>query len=209
MSDAANRADLRATYDRHAQERDTSALPDWKLAQREAFLARLRAEGKTTLLEIGAGTGRDSLFFQEAGLQVQCVDLAPVMVALCRQKGLAAQVMDVCDLRFAPGTFDAVYAFNSLLHLAKAELPAALRQIEAVLRPQGLFYLGVYGGYDHAGVWEQDTYTPRRFFSFFSDAQLCSEVGRVFELLAFTPIALVPGDPLHFQAVLLRKRGQP
>ncbi len=206
MSEPLNRADLRETYDRYAQERDTSVISDWKVALRGDFLARLRAESKTSLLEIGAGTGRDSRFFSDEGLAVNCVDLSPVMVDFCRQKGLTAQVMDVCDLRFPPESFEAVYALNSLLHLPKVELPTALSQIAAVLRPGGLFYLGVFGGYDQEGVWEHDSYTPQRFFSFFSDDHLRLVLSRVFEVVSFTPVLLESIHPLYFQSVVLRKR---
>ncbi|TMD70000.1 MAG: class I SAM-dependent methyltransferase [Chloroflexi bacterium] len=44
------------------------------------------------MLEIGAGTGNDSLFFRDNGLHVVCTDLSPAMVDLCTEKGLEAYV---------------------------------------------------------------------------------------------------------------------
>lgn len=85
---------LRAAYSlESAAQRDTSEKEDWKLVERQQFLALLQQEGKTTLLEIGAGTGKDSLFFQQNGLRVVCTDLSPAMIALCREKGLEAYVV--------------------------------------------------------------------------------------------------------------------
>jgi SAM-dependent methyltransferase len=39
------------------------------------------------VLEIGAGTGQDSAYFQEEGFAVVAADLSAVMVEHCRAKG--------------------------------------------------------------------------------------------------------------------------
>ncbi|CAG0934260.1 demethylmenaquinone methyltransferase / 2-methoxy-6-polyprenyl-1,4-benzoquinol methylase [Thermoflexales bacterium] len=201
------RNDLREAYDRKALERESYPIADWKIRVRQDFLALLQAEQKRTLLELGAGPGRDARFFQDNGLQVTCVDLSAEMVELCRQKGLAAEVMDCGDLRFAAESFEAVYALNCLLHLPKHELPSVLRSIDVILKPAGVFYLGVYGGVDHEGVWQDDTYEPKRFFSFFVDEQLQQAVTKVFEVLSFQRILLSKENSnLHFQSLILRKR---
>ena len=163
---------LRQAYDSGAEARDRSVLPKWKASERAGFLSQLRANGLMRLLEVGAGTGRDGRFFADQGREVTCIDLSPEMVQLCRNKGLEAQVMDVVELSFADESFDAIYSFNSLLHLSKSELPAVLLEIRRVLRREGLFYFGTYGGFDHEGVHEGDDHDPPRFFSFYDDEQL-------------------------------------
>lgn len=198
---------LRQSYDRKANQRDKRTIQAWKLEARTHFLSLLRQEQKLTLLEIGAGTGSDSLYFQEQGLAVTCVDLSPEMVSMCRKKGLQAYEMDVCHLQFAHTSFDAIYSLNCLLHLPLAQLPAALAGISAVLKPMGLFYLGVYGGYQHEGIWENDPYEPQRFFAFQTDKGLKQEVTKVFDLVSFRVIAYDEGESgLHFQSCILRKR---
>jgi SAM-dependent methyltransferase len=198
---------LRETYNRHAQARDSSTPQPWKLEERLNFLKLVQLEDKHTFLEVGAGPGRDGEFFQDHGLEVICIDLSPEMVQLCRQKGLKAYVMDVAKLAFSPDAFDATYALNSLLHLREAELPETLKGISRVMRPQGLFYLGVYGGFDFEGVWENDSYEPKRFFSFLTDEHLRSIAEETFDLLAFNTIPVDKEKPgLHFQSLILRKR---
>jgi SAM-dependent methyltransferase len=194
------------SYDKSAEKREASQTQDWKIRERGIFLDRLRDEQKKTLLEIGAGVGRDSLFFRENGLATRCIDLSPAMVAFCRQKGLDAQVMDVAGLDFPDESFDAVYSMNSLLHLSKTEFPAALAQIRRVLKPGGVFFLGVYGGYDHEGVWEQDGFDPKRFFSFYSDEHIRREVAGIFTILSFERVIYDSDSALHFQSLMLRKR---
>ena len=197
---------LRAAYDAQAEARDGNDFPTWKRRVREDFLAILHNERLTRLLEIGAGPGRDGAFFAERGLEVVCVDLSPEMVRLCREKGLEAHDMDAADLGFPDGSFDAVYSLNSLLHLPESEFPKTLREVRRVLRPSGLFFLGLYGGIDREGVWEEDSYKPKRFFSFRTDARLLEAVGEVFDVVSFDRVDVENDDPrFHFQSLILRK----
>ena len=200
------RDDLRQAYDAGAMSRENSNLPKWKHSERTGFLSHLRTRGLDRLLEIGAGTGRDGRFFEDAGCEVTCIDLSPAMIQLCRDKGLTALVMDVADLSFQDASFDAVYSFNSLLHLPKTELPAVLMEIRRVLVPGGLFYFGTYGGFDHEGIFEEDDHAPRRFFSFYEDEHLQRVVGEAFEVLEFRS-QTVPGDTsrILFQSILLQR----
>ena len=99
---------LRLAYDQDAEYRNERPLQAWKAAERGRFLEALQREGRTRLLEIGAGPGRDSLFFQQNGVQVTAVDLSPEMVRLCQAKGLQAQVMDFRELDFRPRSFEAM-----------------------------------------------------------------------------------------------------
>jgi ubiquinone/menaquinone biosynthesis C-methylase UbiE len=201
------RTRLRESYDRTAQQRDGRTLQAWKVEERQAFLKLLQHEQKHTLLEIGAGAGTDAQGFQERGLTVTCIDLSPAMVDLCRQKGLAAQVMDFAELQFRANSFDAVYALNCLLHAPKVELPDVLREIDRVLNDNGLFYMGVYGGYDFEGIWEDDTYEPKRFFSFFTDEHLRQALEETFQVYSFKHVPLGAEDrELHFQSIVLGKK---
>ncbi|WP_250028683.1 class I SAM-dependent methyltransferase [Paractinoplanes maris] len=194
----------RAAYDEAAAaDRDSHAKDHWKLDERDAFLDRLRAAGARTLLDIGCGTGQDSLFFQQEGLAVTAVDLSPAMVERARAKGVEASVRDVLDLGFARSSFDAVYSLNTLLHVPNGDLSAALVAIRTVMAPGGLFYLGVYGGEDEEGVAPEDVHVPARFFSFRSDRQVLRFVEPIFEVLDFHVYDNRAG--LHFQSLTLVK----
>jgi SAM-dependent methyltransferase len=197
-------ASLREAYDRKAEERDNKETSSWKLEERQRFLALLQEEGKQSLLEIGAGTGACSKFFQDSGLEVIATDLSPENVRLCREKGLTAYEMDFFHLDFPPRSFDAVHALNCLLHVPKKDLPEVLQAIRVLLKPGGLFYLGVYGGKESERVYPEDHYEPKRFFSFHSDEQLEAVVTRFFELVDFRQIPLKEGG-FHFQALILRR----
>jgi SAM-dependent methyltransferase len=200
------RNDLRTSYDKYAREREISVMPEWKIAERLSFLESIQKAKKKKLLEIGAGTGRDGKFFQDQGLEVTCIDLSPVMVELCRQKGLTAHVMDMGNLDFPDNSFDSVYSVNSLLHVTKMEFSGILNRINTLLRNGGLLYIGLYGGYEFEGILESDSYTPKRFYSFFTDEHLTSEVTKVFDILSFKRVLVETGEPEHFQSLILKKR---
>jgi SAM-dependent methyltransferase len=197
---------LRESYNRNASERDQYGIEAWKVEERQHFLDLLKQEGKHRLLEIGAGPGRDSKFFQDNGLDVVCTDLSPEMVALCRAKGLTAHVMDFLSLGFPAGSFEAVYALNCLLHVPKKDLASVLETIQRLLKADGLFYMGVYGKDDFEGIWEQDVYEPKRYFSFYTDDGIQQIVSKYFEIVYFKTI-LLEDDARHFQSMILR-RGQ-
>lgn len=198
--------DLIASYNHKAFERDSLIVPDWKLRERETFLSYLTKENHSRLLEIGAGTGHDSLYFQNQGLATISTDLSPEMVQLCIEKGLTAKVMDFAQLDFPDEYVDSIWSLNCLLHVPKSEIKAVLEELKRVLKPSGLFYLGVYGGEDYEGIWEEDSYTPKRFFSFFADETIKPLLSQFFQIEYFH---IVPkeeiGGNFHFQSIILRK----
>ncbi len=200
-------ADLCQSYDRAADERETYEVAAWKVEERGRFLDLLKREGKTRLLEIGAGTGRDGLFFQHSGLDVVCTDLSPVMVEHCRARGLTAYQMDFMSLDFPAGSFDGIYSLNCLLHVPKKDLPEVLGIVASLLRPDGVFFLGMYGGIELEGVWDKDSYEPKRFFAFYLDEQIQDVVAPLFEVLYFKPVPLPEDEAgMHFQSMILRRR---
>lgn len=191
---------LRTSYDGGASERDGVVKQQFKLDERAAFLDRLRVVEAKTLLEIGAGTGQDSVFFREAGLEVVAVDLSPAMVERCRAKGLEAYARDFLHLGFVEKSFDAVFAMNCLLHVPNVDLPEVLRAVRSVLKPGGLFFAGQWGGGDGEGVLDRDHLEPKRFFSWRTDAQMFTFASESFEVIDFHP---VEDGGHHFQSLTM------
>ena len=198
---------LRQAYDRSAAERDAGTLgrlAPWKLDARAGFLARLQAQGKRTLLEIGGGPGHFAAYFRDAGLEVVMTDLSPAMVRLAQAKGLDARVMDFLSLDFPPASFDAVFALNCLLHVPAADLPRVLAAVHRLLRPGGLFFYGVYGGYAFEGTWPDDHHDPPRYFTFHPDDELRRLVSGLFDEVSFRAIPVEGETDSHFQELILR-----
>jgi SAM-dependent methyltransferase len=196
---------LRDAYNGSANERNESVLAPWKLTERRRVLDMFRKHNAQRLLEIGAGTGRDAAFFRDGGLDVVCTDLSPEMVRHCRAKGLTAHAMDFLNFDFPQASFDAVYALNCLLHVPKRDLQAVLERVRFVLKPGGLFYVGVYGGRTWEGVAPFDWHDPKRFFSYYTDDDFLAAVAPPFDVIAFERMTVDLQDEYHFQSLMLRK----
>jgi SAM-dependent methyltransferase len=195
--------DLREAYDRTASARDRMDDAAWKQPERKRFRLLLREIGAANLLEIGAGHGVSGRYFADQGLDVVCVDLSPELVERCRAKGLSARVMDFGTLEFPPGSFDAVFGMNCLLHVPSTDLDRVLRSVRRVLAPGGLFYWGQYGGRDLEEVWDGDDHRPKRFFSLLTDDRIRRTGERMFEVVDFRSLPL--DRRIRYQAMVLRR----
>lgn len=202
---------LRNYYNQEAEHRNASYKQDWKLKERKAFLDLAKHENKQILLELGAGTGDDSLFFMENGLKVTAVDLSAEMVKRCKEKGINAYELDYYQVTALNKQFQCVWAMNSLLHVPKTELPRVLTNIDSVLEKNGLFYMGVYGGVDSESEYVTKISEHPRFFSFYTQGTLQNVLKKHFEIISFRQLDVGRRDKesqrgFDFQSILMQKR---
>jgi SAM-dependent methyltransferase len=195
--------DLAVYYDSEVHERAGRELPAERVARRGEFAALLAAEGRRSVLEVGAGPGRDGSAFAAAGLAYTGVDLAPASVAVCRGIGLDVHVASVLDLPFPDAAFDAGWTMSTLLHVADVDLDAALAEIVRVLRPGAPLAVGLWGGGEIGeGPHGDDGHGPARFFSFRGDERVRDALGRHGAVERWTTW---PGSrSLHYQFALVR-----
>jgi SAM-dependent methyltransferase len=192
------------SYEKYAHERASHSPDEFKVQERSEFLKFLKAEERKTLLEIGCGHGQDAQFFQSQGLRVLAVDNTPMMVKLTAEKGITAQALDCYDLDEINERFDAIYTMNCLLHIPKQDFEQVLRLISDRLNENGLMYLGIWGDQNFEGIWEQDIYEPKRFFSFWKTEALLEVLQRSFRLEYYR--RLEPREGRIFNSFIVRKR---
>jgi len=190
-------------YDNDADRRVKAKQQQWKKKERKVFLAYLQHEKKKTFLEIGAGTGNDSLYFKKHGLRVTAMDISPEHIRYCKKRGLHALVLDIYDLDILGKKYDAVYSMSSLVHVPKKDFRRIMDKIKRSLKPGGLFYLGMYGGVDVEGVYKKDHCRPKRFFSLYKTPDLLAIVQKYFKLEYFK--SLKPFEDGVFQSMILQK----
>ena len=200
---------MAVTYDGVAQQRQEMGEAEWRWPIAERFLDLMRHRGFDTLLEIGAGVGFTSRWFADQGIDVTATDLSPAQVELCLAKGLKAFVRDMYDPGYPAGSFGAVWMMNCIHHIPSTDVAMVLAGIADVLHPDGLLYLGVWGGVDREGMPVADFYLPPRYFCFRSDETLLRVVGEEFEVISFetfSPESKDPDDDLHMQSLFLQRR---
>lgn len=170
MTDAAAATVRAYDLDAAAYAARGPALPASVRADIEELLALVGAGAR--VLEIGSGGGRDAAYMGELGLRVRRTDITPAFVALLREQGHAADVLDPLtdDLRSTDGPYDAVYANASLLHVARTDLPTVLARLAGVTRPGGLLRLAVKEGDGDGWSTHGSIRTPRHFTYWRADA---------------------------------------
>ena len=110
---------------------------------------RWKERGYQTVLDLGCGKGRHSLFLAELGFHVTAVDLSPEgieqLLAAAKQKNLDTSIITlVCDmlsLPFENESFDCVLGFHSLYHTDYAGLKAVIAKITGILKESGQLYI--------------------------------------------------------------------
>lgn len=138
---------------------DTAGVEFGEL-QRE-FARRLPRGGR--VLDLGCGSGRDSLAFLRAGFAVDAVDGSARMAeAASGLTGLPVAHAFFSDYE-PQGPYDGIWACSSLLHVPAAELPAVIAKYARALAPGGTFYLsfklGIHDGM-RGGRWFTDLDEP-------------------------------------------------
>lgn len=125
--------------------------------------AVFRGAGARSVLELGAGHGRDALFFAREGFTVRAADFSPTgleqLRAAAEEQEVAARVTttvhDVRDpLPLPDASVDAVFAHMLLcMALSTREIRAAVQEVRRVLRPGGTFVYTVrHTGDAHFGA---------------------------------------------------------
>ena len=97
---------------------------------------------RARVLELGAGEGRDCVFFARHGLDVTGVEMAPEGLVKARRlaessgvwvRWVEATLPDVP----VSGQFDLVYSCGSIHYVARRDRPALFRRLREVTRPGG------------------------------------------------------------------------
>ena len=108
------------------------------------FLKEL--EEGDTILDLGCGSGRDSLVMYDMGYDVTPLDASEEMCKLAEiHTGLDVLQMTYEDMEFED-VFDGIWACNSLIHVPKNEMPEILCRICDALCSRGVLYLSVEKG---------------------------------------------------------------
>lgn len=135
-------------YAKNTEEFIASTLEADMSQTQKKFLALLPKGAH--ILDLGCGSGRDSLCFIQQGFQVTAVDgsleLAKFASELIGQEVIVA---DFKDLELPPSSFDAIWASASLLHVHSEDLPGILAKVIDFAKPGAIFYMSFkYGDYE-------------------------------------------------------------
>jgi SAM-dependent methyltransferase len=123
----------------------------WNSVSDEFLPVALRWQelGKKTVLDVGCGRGRHSLYLAEMGFKVTATDLSPDGIRQLNEQArlkklednITTQVCDMLDLPFNMDQFDCVLAFNSVYHTDYDGLKKIIDNITDFLNDSGGLYI--------------------------------------------------------------------
>lgn len=145
--DKSYKEEIKRIYNIEAYIRENSEETRWKTPEITRFKSYLEKYQKKTVLDVGCGVGKEAAYLKENGFNVIGIDIAEENIKICKKKKIQAYVMDFYKLNFSDESFDAVLALSSLLHAPKKHFPLIIQEIERVLKPQGIFYIGMFTGF--------------------------------------------------------------
>ena len=189
-----------------------SNLPSPNIQWVDKLLDSLPQRDTAHILELGCGNGVPcTKHMAEKVHQITANDISSAQLSLAKEKladyqKIAYIAGDMTTLNFQPGTFDAVTALYSLIHLPRDEQPNMLRSIHSWLQPGGLLLCN-FDESEDAGTVMEDWLGTRMFKSSFSAEQskkMVSEAG--FELVDTNIVSTVDGKAtVPFLWILARK----
>jgi Cyclopropane fatty acid synthase and related methyltransferases len=130
----------------------------------DSFLKRL-SKG-SLILDLGCGSGRDSLYFIKNGYKVTAVEGSSELSTLASDYiGQPVQNIDFVDIKDVD-VYDGIWACASLLHLEKSVFSEMLLKLREALKSDGVMYISLKIGKDFA------TYEGDRFFTYYTKETL-------------------------------------
>ena len=151
---------VQASYDRVADEYvrriyDELANKPFDRQLLDRFAGRVRDAG--LVCEIGCGPGHVAKYLSDRGVPMCGVDISSAMVDCARRlnPGISFSQGDMRDLDVADGSWAAIVAFYSIIHVPREQVVAALRELGRALKPGGLLLLAFHIGNDllHRDEW--------------------------------------------------------
>lgn len=134
-------------YNKHAEEFTTSTFEVDMKSLYQPFLAEL-PEG-ARILDVGCGSGRDTLAFKNKGYQLDAIDYSEELVKKAtRLTGIPIKLKSFYEVDDYEA-YDGIWACASLLHCERSRLAEVLEKMVQALKPNGVIYISFkYGDSD-------------------------------------------------------------
>ncbi len=134
-------------YNQHANEFISTTFAVEMERLYEPFLTNLPDNAR--ILDVGCGSGRDTLAFKRLGYQVEAIDSSEELVKHASAlTGIKVRHQSFYDLE-EDAVYDGIWACASLLHCERPRLFEVVLKLIQALKPNGVLYMSFkYGNQD-------------------------------------------------------------
>jgi ubiquinone/menaquinone biosynthesis C-methylase UbiE len=144
-------SELKDSYDRVASRYAEEYFEELK---RKPFDRKLLDEfaesvrGLGQVCEIGCGPGQIARYLQDSGVSMRGIDLSEEMVRCAGRLNpdISFEQGDMLALDLPDNSFAGIVSFYAIIHLKRASVTRALKEMCRVLRPDGRLLASVHGG---------------------------------------------------------------
>jgi len=144
-------SDYQSSYDRIAEEyaaRIAGELEHKPLDRMllDEFAQRVKGAGR--VCELGCGPGHVARYLHDRGVDICGIDLSPGMLEQARKLNPAIEFRqgNMLALDVEDGTWAAIVAFYSIVHIPRADILPAFREMFRALKPGGLLFVAFHIG---------------------------------------------------------------
>lgn len=112
----------------------------WQVGERLDFVYMLH---NGFVFDLGCGSGKDMGFFEQNGLECVGLDFSLKML----EHAISPIVCgEMCSLPFQDNMFDGAWSCSALKYLNPSQLKTCLLEVRRILKPNGLFWMGINEG---------------------------------------------------------------
>lgn len=123
--------------------------PIWLTPSEDSYYLarRWKQAGFSTILDLGCGLGRHSIYFAKEGFEVSALDLSlegtDNLITWSKREGLDIDVKtaDMLELPYEDNTFDCILAFHVISHTDTEGAQKIIKEIRRVLKTGGELFI--------------------------------------------------------------------